>query len=46
MFKNIDAKMVELDKKVDKNSKFVIGAMAVITTIVTLLQVAPPSSKS
>ena len=42
MFKNIDAKMVELDKKVDKNSKFVIGAMAVITTIVTLLQVAPP----
>ena len=42
MFKNIDTKMVELDKKVDKNSKFVIGAMAVITTIVTLLQVAPP----
>ena len=42
MFKNIDEKMVELDKKVDKNSKFVIGAMAVITTIVTLLQVAPP----
>ena len=45
MFKNIDAKMVELDKKVDKNSKFVIGAMAVITTIVTLLQVAPPIIK-
>ena len=42
MFKNIDEKMDELDKKVDKNSKFVIGAMAVITTIVTLLQVAPP----
>ena len=42
MFKNIDAKIEELDKKVDKNSKFVIGAMAVITTIVTLLQVAPP----
>ena len=42
MFKNIDTKMVELDKKVVKNSKFVIGAMAVITTIVTLLQVAPP----
>ena len=42
MFKNIDEKMVELDKKVDKNSKFVIGAMAVITTVVTLLQVAPP----
>ena len=45
MFKNIDEKMVELDKKVDKNSKFVIGAMAVITTIVTLLQVAPPIVK-
>jgi hypothetical protein len=42
MFKNIDGKIEELDKKVEKNSKFVIGAMAVITTIVTLLQVAPP----
>ena len=42
MFKTIDSKIEELDKKVDKNSKFVIGAMAVITTIVTLLQVAPP----
>lgn len=42
MFKNIDEKIQELDKKVDKNSKFVIGAMAVITTIVTLLQVVPP----
>ena len=42
MFRNIDEKMCELDKKVDKNSKFVIGSMAVITTIVTLLQVAPP----
>ena len=42
MFKNIDEKMGELDKKVDKNSKFVIGATAVIATFVTLLQVAPP----
>ena len=42
MFKNIDTKMVELDKKVDKNSKFVVGAMAVIATFVTVLQVAPP----
>jgi len=42
MFKNIDEKIQELDRKVDKNSKFVIGAMAVITTIVTLLQVVPP----
>ena len=42
MFCRMDEKFEELDKKVDKNSKFVIGAMAVITTIVTLLQVAPP----
>ena len=42
MFSRMDEKFEELDKKVDKNSKFVIGAMAVITTIVTLLQVAPP----
>ena len=42
MFKNIDAKIEELDKKVEKNSKFVVGAMAVIATVVTVLQVAPP----
>ena len=42
MFKNIDGKIEELDKKVEKNSKFVVGAMAVIATFVTLLQVAPP----
>ena len=42
MFKNIDAKIEELDKKVEKNSKFVVGAMAVIATFVTVLQVAPP----
>ena len=42
MFGRMDEKFEELDKKVDKNSKFVIGAMAVITTIVTILQVAPP----
>ena len=45
MFKNIDEKIQELDKKVDKNSKFVIGSMAVIATIVTLLQVVPPVVK-
>ena len=45
MFARMDEKFEELDKKVDKNSKFVIGAMAVITTIVTLLQVAPPIIK-
>ena len=42
MFKNIDDKMNELEKKVEKNGKFVIGATAVIATFVTLLQVAPP----
>ena len=42
MFKNIDEKMGDLEKKVEKNNKFVIGATAVIATIVTLLQVAPP----
>ena len=42
MFKNIDDKMGELEKTVEKNNKFVIGATAVIATFVTLLQVAPP----
>ena len=42
MFKNIEEKMEALDKKVDRNSKFVIGATAVLATIVTLLQVLPP----
>lgn len=42
MFKNIDNKMGELEKKVEKNGKFVIGATAVIATVVTVLQVAPP----
>ena len=42
MFKNIDGKMVELEKKVEKNGRFVIGATAVIATVVTVLQVAPP----
>ena len=42
MFRSIEQKMEELEKKVEKNNKFVIGATAVIATIVTLLQVAPP----
>ena len=42
MFRNIDDKMGELEKKVEKNNKFVIGATAVIATIVTVLQVVPP----
>ena len=42
MFTQIDQKIEELDKKTDKNTKFVIGATAVLATIVTVLQVAPP----
>ena len=45
MFKNIDEKMGILEQKVEKNNKFVIGATAVIATIVTVLQVAPPILK-
>ena len=45
MFKNIDEKMGVLEQKVEKNNKFVIGATAVIATIVTLLQVVPPILK-
>jgi len=42
MFKNITEKMEGLEKKTDRNTRFVIGATAVIATIVTLLQVVPP----
>ena len=42
MFKQLDAKIEELNKKTDRNTRFVIGATAVIATIVTVLQVAPP----
>jgi predicted DNA-binding protein YlxM (UPF0122 family) len=42
MFRNIDEKMGDLEKKVDKNGRFVVSAMAVIATVVTVLQVAPP----
>ena len=42
MFKQLDQKIEELNKKTDKNTRFVIGATAVIATIVTVLQVAPP----
>jgi CHASE3 domain sensor protein len=42
MFKNINDKIEELNKKTDRNTRFVIGATAVIATIVTVLQVAPP----
>ena len=37
------AKRIEsLQKKVENNQRFVIGATAVLATIVTVLQVAPP----
>ena len=42
MFRNIDEKMSELEKKVDRNGRFVVSAMAVIATVVTVLQVSPP----
>ena len=42
MFKQLDDKIEELNKKTDRNTKFVIGATAVIATIVTVLQVFPP----
>ena len=45
MFNNIEEKMSNLEKKVDKNGRFVIGATAVIATIVTALQVLPPVIK-
>ena len=32
----------QLQKKVDQNAKFVVGAAAVIATFVTVLQVVPP----
>ena len=42
MFKQLDTKIEELNKKTDRNTRFVIGATAVIATIVTVLQVFPP----
>ena len=42
MFKQLDEKIEELNKKTDRNTRFVIGATAVIATIVTVLQVTPP----
>ena len=45
MFKQLDEKITELDKKTEKNTKFVIGATAVIATVVTILQVGPPIAR-
>jgi len=38
----IHTRITTLQKKVDTNAKFVIGAGAVLATIVTVLQVVPP----
>ena len=38
----IHERISALQKKVDQNAKFVVGAAAVIATFVTLLQVLPP----
>ena len=38
----IHNRITSLQKKVDTNAKFVIGAGAVLATIVTVLQVVPP----
>jgi len=41
----IHERITSLQKKVDTNAKFVIGAGAVLATIVTVLQVVPPVIK-
>ena len=38
----IHERISALQKKVDQNAKFVVGAAAVIATFVTILQVIPP----
>ena len=42
MFENISTKIKDLDKKVERNTKFVVGATAVLATIVTIATVAAP----
>jgi RNase H-fold protein (predicted Holliday junction resolvase) len=38
----VQSRISNIQKKVDTNAKFVIGAGAVIATLVTVLQVVPP----
>jgi len=45
MFKNISEKIETVEKKTDRNTRFVIGATAVLATLVTILQVIPPIIK-
>ena len=42
MFESLAGRFLELEKKVERNTKFVIGATAVIATVVTIAQVAVP----
>ena len=42
MFENISGKIKDLEKKVEKNNRFVVGATAVLATIVTAVTVAAP----
>ena len=42
MFENISTKIKDLDKKVERNTKFVVGASAVLATIVTIATVVAP----
>ena len=42
MFENLASKFLDLEKRVERNTKFVIGATAVLATLVTALQVAGP----
>jgi len=41
----VNSRINNIQKKVDANAKFVIGAGAVLATLVALLQVAPPIFK-
>ena len=42
MFESLAGRFLDLEKKVERNTKFVIGATAVIATVVTIAQVAVP----
>lgn len=41
----IDNRISKIQKKVDANAKFVVGVTAVLTTLVAVLQLAPPMVK-
>lgn len=42
MFETLASRFKEVEAKVERNGKFVIGATAVLATIVTIVQVASP----